>query len=60
MSLILVNFGSRSDYRLIGNHRSDPSVRTKLSDFIFDIIAASTSYLTSFFTDVTGLVMCSI
>jgi hypothetical protein len=55
-----VNFGSRSGYRLIGNRRSDPSVRTKLSDFIFSIILTLSSYSTSFFTDVTGLVMCSI
>jgi hypothetical protein len=30
------------------------------SDFIFCIIITSSSYLASFFTDVTGLVMCSI
>jgi hypothetical protein len=46
--------------RLIGNHRSDPYVQTKLIDFIFGIIIASSSYLASFFTDVTGLVMYSI
>jgi hypothetical protein len=47
-------------YRLIDNHRSDPSIRTKLSDFIFYRIVASSSYSTSFFTNGTRLVMCSI
>jgi hypothetical protein len=55
-----VNFSSRLGYRLIGNCQSDPSVRTKLSDFIFGIIVASYSYSSSFFTDVMELVMCSI
>jgi hypothetical protein len=59
-SSILVNFGSQSGYRLINNHRSDPYVRTKLSDFIFGIIVASSSCSASFFIDVTGLVMYSI
>jgi hypothetical protein len=56
----LVNFDSRSSYRRIGNHRSDTSVRTKLINFTFDRIIASFSCSVSFFTDVTGLVMCSI
>jgi hypothetical protein len=59
-SSILLNFGSRSGYRLNGNHRSDPSVRTKLNDFLFDIIIAWSSCSTSFFTDVTGFLMCLI
>jgi hypothetical protein len=38
----------------------DTFVWTKLVNFIFDRIIASSSCLTSFFTDVTGLVMCLI
>jgi hypothetical protein len=59
----VINLGELQEklsYRLIVNHRSDPSIRTKLSDFIFGIIAASSSCSASFFTDITGLVMYSI
>jgi hypothetical protein len=55
-----VNFDSQSGYRLIDNRQSDPSVQTKLSDFISGIIVTSSSSSTSFFIDVMGLVMCSI
>jgi hypothetical protein len=59
-SLNLVNFGSLSDYRRIDNPRSDVSVWTKLISFTFDRIVVSFSCSAYFFTDVTGLVMCSI
>jgi hypothetical protein len=55
-----VNFGSRSGYRWIGTHRSDACARTKLNNFTCDRIASSSSCSPSFFTDVTGLVICSI
>jgi hypothetical protein len=59
----IINTGEisfRSGYRLIDNHRSDPFVQTKLNNFIFGIIAVSSSCSTSFFTNVMGLVICSI
>jgi hypothetical protein len=59
-SSILTNFGSQSGYQLIDNHRSDPTIRTKLSDFIFGLIVDSSSCSASFFIDVMGLVMSSI
>jgi hypothetical protein len=50
-----MNFGFQSGYRLIGNRRLNPSIRTKMSDFIFGLIVASSSCSASFFIDVTGV-----